>query len=85
MGLTPAPGPGKYSVMADTLDPKFLDKRTAARYLRSGALEDKAYERFLKALPDVAEKSMPIETDFDADEDFDEEDDVEETEGEPTP
>ena len=71
--------------MADTLDPKFLDKRTAPRYLRSGALEEKAYERFLKSLPDVAEKATPIETDFDPDEeDYDDEEEDEGTEGEAT-
>ena len=48
--------------MADTLDPKHLDKRTAERYLRSGQLDEKAYERHLKGLPDVAEKSVPVET-----------------------
>lgn len=48
--------------MADTADPKYLDKRTADRYLRSGQLDDKAYERHLKGLPDVAEKAVPVET-----------------------
>ena len=74
--------------MADTLDPKHLDKRTAERYLRSGQLEEKAYERHLKGLPDVAEKSVPVETamdgeDFDSDEEeeFDDEGDEEEAEG----
>jgi hypothetical protein len=62
--------------MADTLDPKFLDKRTAERYLRSGQLDDKAYERHIKSLPDVAEKAAPVETAIDA-EDFDTDDDYE--------
>ena len=48
--------------MADTIDPKHLDKRTADRYIRSGQLDEKAYERHLKSLPDVQEKSTPIET-----------------------
>lgn len=66
--------------MADTLDPKHLDKRTAERYLRSGQLDEKAYERHIKGLPDVAEKSVPVETamdgeDFDSDE---EEEDLDE-------
>jgi hypothetical protein len=52
--------------MADTLDPKFLDKRTAERYLRSGQLDDKAYERHLKGLPDVADKAATVETAIDA-------------------
>lgn len=73
--------------MADTLDPKHLDKRTAERYLRNGQLDEKAYERHIKGLPDVAEKSVPVETamdgeDFDSDEeeDLDDEGD-EEAEG----
>jgi hypothetical protein len=62
--------------MADTLDPKFLDKRTAERYLRSGQLDDKAYERHLKNLPDVADKAATVETAIDAD-DVDMDDDYE--------
>lgn len=72
--------------MADTLDPKHLDKRTADRYLRSGQLDEKAFERHIKGLPDVAEKAVPVETameadvdeDYDEDEDLDEEDESEE-------
>jgi hypothetical protein len=67
--------------MADTLDPKHIDKRTAERYLRSGQLDEKAYERHIKSLPDVTEKSVPVETamdgDIDMDEDFDDEDEAE--------
>lgn len=58
--------------MADTLDPKHIDKRTYERYLRSGQLEEKSYEKHLKGLPDVAEKAAPIETAM-LDEDFDDE------------
>jgi hypothetical protein len=56
--------------MADTLNPKHLDKRTAERYLRSGQLEEKAYERHITELPDVADKGVPVETAMDGD-DFD--------------
>jgi hypothetical protein len=63
--------------MADTLDPKHLDKRTAERYLRSGHLDEKAYERHIKGLPDVAEKSVPVETAMDGEE-FDDADDADE-------
>lgn len=66
--------------MADTLDPKHLDKRTAERYLRSGQLDEKAYERHIKGLPDVAEKSVPVETAMDG-EDFDDDVDDEDLEG----
>jgi len=60
--------------MADTLDPKHLDKRTAERYLRSGQLDEKAFERHLKSLPDVAEKATVVETAMDGDTFEDDED-----------
>lgn len=68
--------------MADTLDPKLLDKRTMERYLRTGLLDDKALERHLKGLPDVADKAATVETaidadDADMDEDYDDEADDE--------
>ncbi|MBF5042643.1 hypothetical protein FGE12_09545 [Aggregicoccus sp. 17bor-14] len=59
--------------MADTLDPKHIDKRTAERYLRTGQIDEKTYERYVKGLPDVAEKAAPVETSM-LDEDFDDED-----------
>lgn len=48
--------------MADTQDPKMLDKRTAARYRDAGQLDEKAWERHLKQLPDLAEEALPVET-----------------------
>ena len=48
--------------MAEALDPKLVDKRTAERYLREGILDPKAYERLLKSLPDIAEKAQPVQT-----------------------
>jgi len=66
--------------VADTLDPKHIDKRTYERYLRSGQLDEKAYEKHVKGLPDVAEKAVPVETsmldealDDELDEDMDDE------------
>jgi hypothetical protein len=72
--------------MADSADPKYLDKRTAERYLRSGHLDEKAYERHIKGLPDAADKAVPVETlmvddvdDFEDDEDdIDDEDESDE-------
>ncbi len=63
--------------MADTLDPKHIDKRTAERYLRTGQIDEKTYERYVKGLPDVADKAQSVETSM-ADEVFDDEDDVDE-------
>jgi hypothetical protein len=58
--------------VADTLDPKHIDKRTYERYLRSGQLDEKAYEKHVKGLPDVADKALTVETSM-LDEDFDDE------------
>lgn len=39
-----------------------LDRRTHDRYLRNGLLDEKLWEKHLKTLPDVAEKSTLLET-----------------------
>lgn len=60
------------------MDPKNADKRTYERYVRNGQLDEKAYEKHVKSLPDVADKSSPIDTvmeDADLDDDFDDEED----------
>ena len=64
--------------MAEPLDPKNIDKRTAARYLSQGELDEKAWDRYLKSLPDVSDKVAQVET-FMADTDdlLDEPDDEE--------
>jgi len=41
---------------------RLLDKRTAERYLRLGLLDEKAWEKHLKSLPDAAEKAAPVES-----------------------
>lgn len=48
--------------MAEPLDPKNIDKRTAARSLAQGELDEKAWDRYLKSLPDVSEKAAQVET-----------------------
>jgi hypothetical protein len=64
--------------MAEPLDPKNIDKRTAARYLAQGEVDDKAWDRYLKSLPDVSEKAAQVETVMaDADEFLDDQDDEE--------
>ncbi len=58
--------------MAEPLDPKNIDKRTAARYLAQGELDEKAWDRYLKSLPDVSEKAAQVETVMaDTDDDLD--------------
>ena len=44
------------------LDPRHLDKRTAERYMRLGLLDEKAWEKHLKSLPDVADKATVVDT-----------------------
>jgi hypothetical protein len=65
--------------MANPIDPKHIDKRTAERYLRNGELDEKTYQRHIETLPDLAEKSVPVETvmhdELEEDEDFDDEGD----------
>ena len=71
--------------MANPTDPKYLDKRTVERYLRSGTLDEKTYQRHIETLPDLADKSVPVETvmhdELEEDEDFDDDDDEDEDEG----
>jgi len=55
--------------MAD-IETRHLDKRVAQRYLRKGKVDEKEYERHLKALPDLADQAVPVESEFeDLDED----------------
>lgn len=44
------------------LDPRYLDKRTVARYITQGLVDEKAYEKHVKTLADVAEKATRVET-----------------------
>ncbi|MFT3835509.1 MAG: hypothetical protein QM723_00740 [Myxococcaceae bacterium] len=63
--------------MSETIDPKHLDKRTAERYIQSGLLDEKVWDKYLKSLPDVAEKAAPVESTVSGEEDFDDDDDQE--------
>ncbi len=61
--------------MSETIDPRMLDKRTAERYIITGLLDEKVWEKHLKSLPDLAEKAAPVESTVsdDIDDDDDEE------------
>ena len=48
--------------MTTEIDPKNIDKRIAERHMRMGILEEKAYDKALKTLPDVAEKGMAVDS-----------------------
>lgn len=43
------------------INPRYCDKRVAQRYIALGQLEEKAWEKHLKALPDVAEKGDRVQ------------------------
>ena len=61
-----------------SIDPKHADKRTVERYIRLGVVDEKEYEKHLKALPDLAENALPVEALLDEDDDdFDDEGDLE--------
>jgi len=55
---------------------KHIDRRTSARYLRKGIVDEKDYERYLKSLPDLADQAVPIEAAMEGD-DFEDDDDDE--------
>ena len=62
--------------MAETIDPRHLDKRTAERYIRKGQLDEKVWEKHLKSLEDISEKGAVVETAIAGEEDFDEDEDM---------
>lgn len=47
------------------IDTRYSDKRTAERYMQLGLIDEKAWERHLKALPDVAEKGERVQAEAD--------------------
>jgi hypothetical protein len=44
------------------IDLNTLDKRTADRYVRMGLVDEKAWEKHLKGLPDLADKATTVES-----------------------
>jgi hypothetical protein len=66
--------------MADP-ENKLIDKRVAQRYLRKGIVDEKEHEKYMRALPDLADQAVPVEASMDSD-DLDDLDDVDE-DGEP--
>ena len=47
--------------MATQRDMPLLDVRMVERNIQSGAITRKEYQKFLKELPDVADKAVPVE------------------------
>jgi hypothetical protein len=60
--------------MADPIESKLVDKRVVHRYLRKSLVDEKDYEKYLKALPDLADQAAPVEAFMEGD-DLDDEDD----------
>ena len=58
-----------------TIDPKYADKRTVERYIQLGLVDEKEWEKHLKALPDLAESAAKVEATLD-DDDYDDDDDI---------
>jgi hypothetical protein len=50
--------------MTDTLDTRLYDKRVVQRYLRKGKVDEKEYDRHMKALPDLIDLCIPVESEF---------------------
>jgi hypothetical protein len=50
--------------MADSIENKLVDRRVVQRYIQKGLLDDKAYEQYLKKLPDVSEQAVPVESEI---------------------
>jgi hypothetical protein len=59
--------------MAD-LENKLVDRRTSARYLRKGVLDEKDYEKYLKSLPDLADQAVPVEAAMEGEDDLEDDD-----------
>lgn len=47
------------------IEVRYSDKRTTERYIKLGMIDEKAFERHLKALPDVAEKGERVQAEAD--------------------
>ena len=58
------------------LDLSKVDRRIVERLVRSGQVDEKAWEKHLKSLSDSADRAVPVESALD-NEDIDDEDDAE--------
>jgi hypothetical protein len=48
--------------MPEPLENKIIDKRVVRRNVRKGLLDEKDFDRHIKALPDVADQAVPVES-----------------------
>jgi hypothetical protein len=51
--------------MADQFENRQIDKRVVHRYLRKSVVDEKDYERHLRALPDLADQAIAVEAAID--------------------
>ena len=58
--------------MSTEITSKNQDKRTIERFLRAGQVDEKAWEKYLKSLPDVADKAAPVDSVLPTDDDDEE-------------
>jgi hypothetical protein len=47
------------------IEVRYSDKRTVERYMKLGLVDEKAFEKHLKTLPDVAEKGERVQAEAD--------------------
>jgi hypothetical protein len=52
--------------MAETFETKLIDRRVVKRYVRKGIVDEKEYAAHLKALPDLADQAVAVESAMDA-------------------
>jgi len=60
--------------MAETFETKLIDRRVVKRYVRKGIVDEKEYAAHLKALPDLADQAIPVESAMDGELDDDADD-----------
>lgn len=52
--------------MTEKIDLRLLDRRTVERYIKRGLVDRKEYEKYLKALPDLADKAETVTVELEA-------------------
>jgi len=48
--------------MAETFETRVIDRRVVKRYVRKGIVDEKEYAAYLKALPDLADQALSVES-----------------------
>lgn len=65
--------------MPGPIETKLVDKRIVQRYIAKGRVDEKEYEAYIKALPDLSDQAVPVVSDMD--DDFDDLDGADEPSG----